>query len=277
MTVELALHAARRVASARTSSGTKLLRRDVGIRVAGRLRRILLARNVSSMIRCLLVCLLPLAPFASANAWAQDRPEITIARVQYDGGGDWYSGDPLPSLVAYARQHTLLDLDPEPVTVSLDSDRLFALPFLYLNGHGNVSLSDDEAQRLRLYLESGGFLFVNDDYGLDDSIRRELAMVFPDQELAELPQDHPVYSAHFRLDGLPKVHEHDGEPARGLGLFHEGRLVVFYAYQSDLADGWEPAGVHGDPPAVREAALQMGVNLLVYVMTQGIAPEAIAQ
>ena len=227
------------------------------------------------MIRRLLLVLVALAPFASSSA--QDRPEITIARVQYDGGGDWYSGDPLPTLVAYARQHTLLDLDPEPVTVSLDSDRLFALPFLYLNGHGNVSFSDDEAQRLRLYLESGGFLFVNDDYGMDESIRRELAKVFPEQELAELPQDHPVYNAHFRLDGLPKVHEHDGEPARGLGLFHEGRLVVFYAYESDLADGWEPAGVHGDPPAVREAALQMGVNLLVYVMTQGIAPEAIAQ
>ena len=208
---------------------------------------------------------------------AQDRPEITIARVQYDGGGDWYSGDPLPSLVAFARQHTLLDLDPEPVTVQLDSDRLFALPFLYLNGHGNVAFSDDEARRLRQYLESGGFLFVNDDYGLDASIRRELAKVFPDQELAELPSDHAVYRAHFRLDGLPKIHEHDGEPARGYGLFHEGRLVVFYAYESDLADGWEPAGVHGDPASVREAALQMGVNLLVYAMTQGVTPGAASQ
>ncbi|MEO0560210.1 MAG: DUF4159 domain-containing protein [Bacteroidota bacterium] len=227
------------------------------------------------MLRRLLVCLVALAPFTSSSA--QDRPEITIARVQYDGGGDWYSGDPLPTLVAYARQHTLLDLDPEPVTVSLDSDRLFAIPFLYLNGHGNVSLSDGEVQRLRLYLESGGFLFVNDDYGLDDSVRRELAKVFPSQEMQELPQSHPIYSAHFQLDGLPKIHEHDGEPARGLGLFHEGRLVVFYAYESDIADGWEPAGVHNNPPEVREAALQMGVNLLVYVMTQGIAPEAIAQ
>ena len=222
----------------------------------------------------LAVLLAVLSPLA---VHAQDRPEITIARVQYDGGGDWYSGDPLPSLVAYARQHTLLDLDPEPVTVSLDSDRLFALPFLYLNGHGNVSFSDDEAGRLRRYLEGGGFLFVNDDYGLDASIRRELEKVFPGQELSELPSSHPVYRAHFRLDGLPKVHEHDGAPARGYGLFHEGRLVVFYAYESDLADGWEPAGVHGDPEAVREAALQMGVNLLVYVMTQGVSGTGIAQ
>ena len=206
----------------------------------------------------------------AAPALAQERADVTIARVQYGGGGDWYSGDPLPSLIAYARAHTLLDIDPEPATVELTSDRLFTVPFLYLNGHGTVRFTDGEAERLRAYLEGGGFLFVNDDYGLDETIRDELRKVFPSQELAELPASHPVYSAHFQLDGLPKVHEHDGEPAQGLGLFHEGRLVVFYAYESDLADGWEPPAVHGTPAAVREAALQMGVNLLVYATTQGV-------
>jgi hypothetical protein len=197
--------------------------------------------------------------------------EVAIARVQYGGGGDWYSGDPLPTLVAYARQHTLLDLDPEPHTVDLETDRLFAYPFLYLNGHGSVAFTAEEAARLRRYLDGGGFLYVNDDYGLDETIRAELRKVYPDQELAVLPNAHPVYHAHFDFPaGIPKVHEHDGLPAQGLGLFHEGRLVVFYAFQTDLADGWEPAGVHPDPPATREAALQMGVNLLVYAMSQGV-------
>ena len=209
-----------------------------------------------------------LAVSLTAGASAQ---EIQIARVHYGGGGDWYSGDPLPTLVAFARQHSLLDLDPEPVTVELTSDRLFTVPVLFLNGHGNVVLTDAEAGRLRRYLDGGGFLIVNDDYGLDESVRRELAKVFPEQPLQPLPASHPVYHAHFDFpDGLPKVHEHDGEPAQGYGLFVDGRLAVFYAYQSDLADGWEPEGVHPDSAAMRQAALRMGVNLLVYAMTQGV-------
>ena len=211
--------------------------------------------------------MLLLASAASAQG------EVQIARVQYGGGGDWYSGDPLPTLIAYIRQHSLLDLAPEPITVELTSDRLFTVPILYLNGHGNVVFSDAEAGRLRRYLEGGGFLIVNDDYGLDQAVRRELAKVFPEQPLQPLPASHPVYRAHYAFpDGLPKIHEHDGEPAVGYGLFHEGRLVVFYAHESDLADGWEPAGIHPDPPEAREAALRMGVNLLVYAMTQGIVP-----
>ncbi len=202
---------------------------------------------------------------------ASAQGEVQIARVHYGGGGDWYSGDPLPTLVAFARRHSLLDLDPEPVTVELTSDRLFTVPVLFLNGHGNVALTDAEAGRLRRYLDGGGFLIVNDDYGLDESVRRELAKVFPEQPLQPLPASHPVYHAHFSFpDGLPKVHEHDGEPAQGYGLFLNGRLAVFYAYQSDLADGWEPEGVHPTSAATREAALRMGVNLLVYAMTQGV-------
>ncbi len=222
--------------------------------------------SVVSVFRLIL-----LVGLCASSAFAQG--EVQIARVHYEGGGDWYSGDPLPTLVAFARQHTLLDVNPEPITVELSSDRLFTVPVLFLNGHGNVSFSDLEAVRLRRYLEGGGFLIVNDDYGLDESIRRELAKVFPEQELQLLPTNHPVYHSHFSFpDGLPKIHAHDGEPAQGFGLFHEGRLVVFYAYESDLADGWEPAGVHPDPPSVREAALRMGVNLLVYAMTQGALP-----
>ena len=204
---------------------------------------------------------------------ASAQGEVQIARVQYGGGGDWYSGDPLPTLIAYTRQHSLLDLAPEPITVELTSDRLFTVPILYLNGHGNVVFTNAEAGRLRRYLEGGGFLIVNDDYGLDQAVRRELAKVFPEQPLQPLPASHPVYRAHYAFpDGLPKIHEHDGEPAVGYGLFHEGRLVVFYAHESDLADGWEPPGIHPDPPEAREAALRMGVNLLVYAMTQGIVP-----
>ncbi len=230
------------------------------------------------MPRCLvlLVCCAAALAFAVLATAAEAQPavgtgEVAIARVHYGGGGDWYSGDPLPTLIAYARAHTLLDLDAEPHTVDLETDRLFGYPFLYLNGHGTVALTTEEAARLRRYLDGGGFLYVNDDYGLDASIRAELRKVYPDQELAVLPASHPVYHAHYDFPaGLPKVHEHDGLPAQGLGLFHEGRLVVFYAYQTDLADGWEPAGTHPDPPAAREAALQMGVNLLVYAMTQGV-------
>ena len=209
-------------------------------------------------------------PAGDGGAQVTSAGEVAIARVHYGGGGDWYSGDPLPNLIAYARTHSLLDLDAEPHTVDLDSDRLFSYPFLYLNGHGTVEITGDEAARLRRYLDGGGFLYINDDYGLDATVRDQLRKVYPDQELAVLPAAHPVYHAHYDFPGgIPKVHEHDGLPAQGLGLFHEGRLVVFYAYQSDLADGWEPEGVHPDPPAVREAALRMGVNLLVYAMTQG--------
>ncbi len=226
---------------------------------------------LTTVPRFLLLALALLATVAGTSAHAQTRGDVQIARVHYGGGGDWYSGDPLPHLIAYARQHTLLDLDPEPITVELSSDRLFTVPVLFLNGHGNVVFTDDEAGRLRRYLEGGGFLVVNDDYGMDEAIRRELRKVFPEQELQRLPDGHPVYHAHFDFpDGLPKIHEHDGAPAEGLGLFHEGRLVVFYAYESDLGDGWEPEGVHPDPPAAREAALRMGVNLLVFAMTQGV-------
>lgn len=217
--------------------------------------------------RALFIVVVALSPLLTV---AQDSHEITLARVHYGGGGDWYSGDPLPNLIEYLREHTLLDIDPEPATAELDNDNLYQYPFLYLNGHGNVFFSEREAARLQRYLEGGGFLYINDDYGLDESIRREMEKIFPDQEFVELPASHAIYSIHYDFpDGLPKIHEHDGAAAQGFGLFYEGRLCVFYAFESDLADGWEDRGVHNNPPEIREQALKMGVNLVVYAMMPG--------
>lgn len=197
-------------------------------------------------------------------------PEVRIARVQYGGGGDWYSGEAsVPTLLAFVREHTLLDVPEREDVVDLLSDRLFQYAFLYLNGHGNVYFTEPEVERLRRYLTSGGFLHINDDYGMDPYIRREMRKVFPDQEFTEVPLSHPVYHIHFSFpEGLPKIHEHDGKPPQGLGLFHEGRLVVFYSYESDLGDGWEPPEVHNVPEELRQAALRMGTNLIVYAMTR---------
>jgi hypothetical protein len=218
----------------------------------------------------LLLCLLPLV-FVVPEVVAQvSGHELTVARVKYDGGGDWYSGEEsVPTLLAFVREHTLLDVAPQEDVVELTSAKLFQYPYLYLNGHGTVRFSNREAERLRRYLTSGGFLHINDDYGLDQTIRAEMKKVFPEQDFVAVPFDHAVYHAHFDFpNGLPKIHEHDGAPPQGLGLFHEGRLVVFYSYESDIGDGWEPEGVHDNPPEKRLAALRMGTNLLVYAMTR---------
>jgi len=206
----------------------------------------------------------------SVPAVAQSGPSVSIARVQYQGGGDWYSDEEsLVELLAFARQHTLLDVGQEEATVELSSDALFQHPYLYLTGHGNVTFSATEADRLRRYLTHGGFLHIDDNYGLDEHIRPELQKVFPEKELVEVPFDHPIY--HTRYDfpnGLPKIHEHDGEAPKGYGLFDDsGRLMVFYTHETDLGDGWEPASVHDNPPEKRRAALRMGVNILTYAMT----------
>ena len=154
--------------------------------------------------------------------------------------------------------------------VTLRDDDLWNIPYLYMTGHGNVRFSDDELRIMRTYLSQGGFLHVDDNYGMDSSIRRELARLFPGQELVDVPLDHPIY--HLAYDfprGIPKIHEHDGKPAQGLGLFLNGRLVVYYSYQSDLGDGWEDPDVHKDPPEKHEAALRMGVNLYAYAVGFG--------
>lgn len=203
-------------------------------------------------------------------SYAQSDSAIQIARVKYQGGGDWYSDEEsLVELLAFARQNTLLDVGTEEDVIELTSDKLFTYPYLYLTGHGNVTFSSSEADRLGRYLRRGGFLHIDDNYGLDEYIRDELKKVFPDKELIELPFDHPIY--HMRFDfseGLPKIHEHDGERPQGYALLDDqGRVMVFYTYETDLGDGWEPASVHNNSPEKRQAALRMGVNILTYAMT----------
>lgn len=201
---------------------------------------------------------------AAANAQG-----VKIAAVKYSGGGDWYQGQtPLPQFIDFVRKNTLLDLAPQPDVVELTSDKLFSYPFVFLSGHGNIVLSDDEVRRLRRYLEGGGFLYIDDDYGLDPYIRREMKKVFPGQEFVEVPFDHEIYRTHFAFpNGLPKIHEHDARVPQGFGLFHEGRLVVYYTFETNLSDGWEAPGVHpADSPETRQKALQMGTNILVYAM-----------
>jgi len=217
------------------------------------------------MLMPLLFCAF-LSPLSALPSVAQS---FKIARVQYGGGGDWYGDERgIETLLAYARAHTLLDVPAKEDVVTLSDDRVYAYNLLYLVGHGNVEFSADEARRLRRYLNAGGFLIINDDYGFDLAIRREMRKVFPEQNFAELPYGHALFRAHYEFpSGLPKVHEHDGKRPQAFGLTCEGgRLCVFYAYEADLGDGWNPPDVHGDPPAVREAALRMGVNLLAYAL-----------
>jgi hypothetical protein len=198
---------------------------------------------------------------------------LTIAQLQYDGGGDWYANPSgLPNLLAEIRRRTRIPVAERPATVRLTDPSLWNHPYIYITGHGNIRLSGEEVRILRRYLEAGGFLHADDNYGLDVSFRREIRRVFPDRELTELPADHPVYHAFYSFpDGLPKIHEHDGKPAQGFGIFHEGRLVVYYSFETDLGNGWEDPERHGLPEEVRERALRMGVNLFVYALSQ-VAP-----
>jgi hypothetical protein len=226
---------------------------------------------MSSRLTLALVSLLLVALAWPAAAPAQSSDAaIAVARVKYGGGGDWYSDEQsLVELLRFVRQHTHLDVAAREEVVELTSDKVFTFPYLYLTGHGNVRLTTSEAERLRRYLLGGGFLHIDDNYGLDEHVRRELKQVFPERELVEVPFDHPVYHTRFDFpNGLPKIHEHDGKAPQGFGLFDDaGRLMVFYSYESDLGDGWEPASVHDNPPEKRRAALQMGTNILTYAMT----------
>jgi hypothetical protein len=198
-------------------------------------------------------------------------PVMTIGRLHYDGGGDWYANpSSLPNLLSAIRTRTRLRVAPEERVVTLSDDDLWNVPYLYMTGHGNVHWSDRDLATLRRYLQQGGFLHADDNYGMDVSIRRELARLFPDHPLVDVPLDHPIYRLVYDFPkGMPKIHAHDGKPAQGFGIFLDGRLVVYYSYQSDLGDGWEDPEVHHDSPDKREAALRMGVNLFAYAVGYG--------
>ena len=196
---------------------------------------------------------------------------LTIGRLHYEGGGDWYANpSSLPNLLQAIGARTTLRVTARERVVALSDDDLWQVPYIYMTGHGNVRWSDTDLATLRRYLEQGGFLHADDNYGMDVSIRRELARLFPDRPLADVPLDHPIYHLVYDFpQGIPKIHEHDRKPAQGLGIFLDGRLVVYYSYQSDLGDGWEDFEVHRDPPEKHEAALRMGVNLFVYAVAGG--------
>ena len=195
--------------------------------------------------------------------------DFTIARVKYGGGGDWYSNPTsIGNLLGFIRVNTKIRTADEQAVVDAGSKEIFNYPVLYLNGHGRIQLSEREAENLREYLLAGGFLHCDDNYGLDKYIRSELKRVFSDEDLVELPFSHPIYHSHFDFPaGPPKIHEHDGLPAQGFGIIKDGRLMVYYTYQSDLGDGWEDPDVHDDPPEKRLSALRMGVNIVVYALS----------
>lgn len=194
---------------------------------------------------------------------------LQIARLKYNGGGDWYNDRSAEiNLLRYASEHAGISTMPEYTFVEIGSAEMFSYPILFLTGHGTVKFSDSEAKALRSYLEKGGFLYADDDYGLDKSFRREIKKVFPEKELMELPFDHELYHILYDFNnGPPKIHEHDKKPPRGYGIFIGDRLAVYYTYESNPSDGWADPQVHNDSPALRELALKFGTNLLLYMLT----------
>lgn len=195
---------------------------------------------------------------------------VKIALLKYNGGGDWYA-DPtaLPNLIEFCNQNIRTNIFPEPSTIEVGSPEIFNYPFVHLTGHGNIIFSESESINLRLYLEAGGFLHVDDNYGLDEYLRREMKKVFQDKEFIELPPSHPIFHQKYDFnEGVPKIHEHDKKPPQAFGLFIEERMVCLYTYESDLGDGWEDAEVHNDPAELREKALKMGANIISFVFNQ---------
>lgn len=195
------------------------------------------------------------------NLFSQD-----LAILKYKGGGDWY-GNPtaLPNLIKFCNENINTEIDPKPQTVETGSSDIFQFPFLHMTGHGNVFFSETDAENLRNYLNSGGFLHIDDNYGMEHYITKELKKVFPDKDLVELPTNHAIFNMAYKFpNGLPKIHEHDGKRPQAFGLFNEDRLIILFTYESDLGDGWEDAEVHNDPADIREKALKMGANIIKY-------------
>jgi len=189
-----------------------------------------------------------------------------IAILKYNGGGDWYANPTaVPNLIKFCNTNINTAISEKPKTVEVNSLEIFNYPIVFMTGHGNVFFTDTDVENLRNYLTSGGFLHISDNYGLDKYIRKELKKVFPEVTLQEIPYNHPIYHQTFSFESLPKIHEHDGKPSQGFGIFYKGRMICFYDYESDLSDGWEDGAVHNNPVQVREKALKMGANIIEYV------------
>ena len=200
------------------------------------------------------------------SLWAQES-SVKMGLLKYNGGGDWYANPTsLPNLIQFCNHNLETNIAAEPATVEVGSPELFNYPLLHMTGHGNVVFSNQDVMNLRSYLLSGGFLHIDDNYGMDKYVRREMKKVFPNLDFVELPFSHLIYSEEYPFEkGLPKVHEHDKKPPQGFGIIYEGRLVCFYTYECDLGDGWEDPAVHNDSEATRTKALKMGANIVSYV------------
>ena len=215
------------------------------------------------MKRLLLVCIC----FIALTSVGQNTYQIAV--LKYNGGGDWYANPTaLPNLIAFANENIGTNIKAEPATVEVSSADIFNYPFLHMTGHGNLVFSTEEAENLHNYLIGGGFLHIDDNYGMDPFVRSELKKVFPEHELLLLPSNHPIFHGKYDFpNGLPKIHEHDANPSQAFGIYHDGRLVCLYTHESDIGDGWEDAEVHNDSPAIRLKALKMGANILEFVFT----------
>ncbi len=216
-------------------------------------------RNMKKLIICLFI-------MCGGLLWGQNY-SYQLAILKYNGGGDWYANPTaLTNLILFTNANLGTSIAPEYEVVEASSPDLFTYPFIHMTGHGNVVFNEEEARALRLYLEAGGFLHIDDNYGMDKFIRPEIQKIFPEAEWREIPANHPIFSQHYLMkDGLPKIHEHDRQPPQAFGIFIKGRLALFYTYESDLSDGWEDPEVHNDPPEARQKALRMGANILEYV------------
>jgi hypothetical protein len=206
--------------------------------------------------------------FTTLTSFKQEH-SFQIAKVKYSGGGDWYANrTALPNLITFCNKNLQTNIDPQDQVVELSSSDIFNYPYVYLTGHGNVVFTDKDADNLRKYLQSGGFLHIDDNYGLEKFIRPQMKKVFPELEFVELPFTHPIYSQKYNFPkGLPKIHEHDGKPPRGYGLIYKGRLVCFFDVECDLGNGWEDPGIYNDSEETRQKALKMGANIMQYVLT----------
>lgn len=216
------------------------------------------------------ICIFLIIAFALFSFKGAEEETLKLALLKYNGGGDWYSNPTaLPNLAKFCNDKLGTNFDIEYETVEVANADLFNYPFVHMTGHGNVVFSDSEAENMRMYLLAGGFIHIDDNYGMDPFVRTAMKKVFPELEFVEIPFDHPIYKQKFTFtNGLPKIHKHDDKAPQGFGLIHEGRMVCYYTYECDLGDGWEDPEVHKDPPEVRRKALEMGANIVQFAFTQ---------